>query len=776
MTAAARRVLVDLQGTQSADHRDRGVARYIMGMAAALQERHGEVVGPFLLNPDLTPPDGVEPFLAARSLSTIDAADVPPGGVYHAASPYELQVPVHRLWPDRYQRAGLRLVVTLYDVIPEVFAEHYLADPGLRRRYRARHHLVRSADVVLAISRATADDAVRTLGLEPARVTVVGGAVAEHFVPAADRRLAAETARRLVPGLDPRYVLYTGGIDHRKNIDGLVEAFARLPQPVRDRWQLVVVCSVDEPTRHHYEVMTERLGIGGRLLLTGFVAEHALVALYQGCDLFVFPSLYEGYGFPVAEAMACGAPTIASAGSSLDELTKPVARFDGRDPGAIAAALERGLTDDSFRETLRQAADAPAPRWGDVADRVAAVYDDVLALPPRPARRPRRRPRIAFVSPLPPQRSGVATYSARLLEHLREHVAADAFVDGPRREPPATDAYRVENLHAIEGATGGYDEVVYCIGNSEFHGGALAGLRRRSGIVLAHDVRLVNLYYHGAHRRGTVPEGFHGALRSMYDGRIPPSLGAAGNLSGDEADRYGLLMAREVIARSTRFLTMSRFAADLASLDAAPGDRDRIGVVPFGMRSPLSPDGTARDEKLVATFGVVHEIKQTSKLVQAMGDPALARCRLAVVGPASDAERARLRGLAGELELGERLVLTGEVDDGEYEQWLRRAAVAVQLRASTNGESSAAVGDCLAAGLPTVVTRLGAARELPDECTVKVAHDAAPADLAATIASLLDDGRRRQAMGAAAVAHAEAHGFDTAAAALADLVLGSPRP
>jgi glycosyltransferase involved in cell wall biosynthesis len=137
-----------------------------------------------------------------------------------------------------------------------------------------------------------------------------------------------------------------------------------------------------------------------------------------------------------------------------------------------------------------------------------------------------------------------------------------------------------------------------------------------------------------------------------------------------------------------------------------------------------------------------------------------------VVGPASEREAARLADLAAALGVAGRVELTNEVDETAYERWLRRATVAVQLRASANGESSAAVGDCLAAGLPTVVTRLGAARELPDDATVKVDRDVPPAALAAVVASLLADPGRRATMSAAAVRHAGSHGFEVLAAAL----------
>src|SRR6185503_7347152 len=150
----------------------------------------------------------------------------------------------------------------------------------------------------------------------------------------------------------------------------------------------------------------------------------------------------------------------------------------------------------------------PAPTWTAVAEKVAGVYEKLLELPPRA--RPRSR-RVAFVTPLPPQRSGVADYSHRLLEHLVRERDVDVFVDehadGRNPEPEApegAEVFRVDDLDAVEGLRGGYDAVVYSIGNSEFHSGALAALRRRPGIVLAHDVRLPELYLHAAHRWGGV--------------------------------------------------------------------------------------------------------------------------------------------------------------------------------------------------------------------------------------------------------------------------------
>jgi len=239
----------------------------------------------------------------------------------------------------------MRLVVTVYDLIPELFPEIYLTDPGTRARYRARRELVRAADHVVTLSRSAADDVVAHLGVPEERVSVVGAACSEVFSPAPDPAGALREARALVPGLGAHSVVYNGAVEPRKNIEGLLEAFAHLPEQLRHSRQLVLVCRLGAPERHHLEVRAEQLGIAGALLLTGQVADDALVALYRSCELVVFPSLYEGYGLPVVEAMACGAPVVASGTSSLVELVPPEATFDparhGGDGGEHRASTHR---------------------------------------------------------------------------------------------------------------------------------------------------------------------------------------------------------------------------------------------------------------------------------------------------------------------------------------------------------------------------------------------------------------------------------------------------
>ena len=761
---------IDLQAAQSPHYRDRGIARYSCDFTEALAASRPDLVHQVLLNPRLPAIERLD-----RLVGTVPVLTEPQwqsGGIFHLISPYELDTPIGELWPRAASRHGVRLVVTVYDLIPEVLPHIYLQAPGLRRRYRARHQLVRAADHVLTISDSASADVVRYLGIPEDRVTSIGAGVTPGFTPPADRAAAAADTRKAVPGLTDPYVVYNGAIEPRKNVEALVEAFAQAPPDVRSRWQLVIVCSLKPNQRNHLEVLARRLGIEGRLVLAGYVPDATLRLLYQGCDLMMFPSLYEGYGLPIAEALACGAAVIASGTSSMQELVAPSATFDPSSIDSMAGALSRALTDQALRAELHAWAHRPIQTWSDVAAKAAAVYEKVLAMPGAARHRWRSTPRVAMVTPWPPQRTGVADYSRRLVEAMRPDFDVDVLVDGdlPAGEAlPEPAVGRAKDFQSRDAANGGYDAVVLSLGNSEFHAGALKLMRENPGRfdVLAHDVRLADLYAHGL-SRGAVPEGFEAAARDAYP-TAPGSVSFDGDVL-EAAGSAGLYMIRDVISRARSVLTTSDFAAAVARADAAEGTSDRVGVWSWAYPPAVERDPRRREDGLLCTFGVIHHSKEPAVLVRALDmlRRRHAAVRLAFVGPVSDELRAEMVALASDLGIGDLVVLTGYVSDKEYEQWLQRAAVAVQLRRRSNGETSAAIADCLAHGIPTIVSDLGPQGELPN-FVAKVPPGSGPDAVAAQIEFLLDEGSTREAS-QRSLEFVRANGFERAAARLWQLV------
>jgi glycosyltransferase involved in cell wall biosynthesis len=757
-------VYLDLQPTQDRALAERGIPRYVRELALALERVAPDAVQHHVLHRGRHVPDVFEPLLARGKVVFLDELDLRPGDVYHLASPFE-ELPIDELWPRAARRVGVGMVATLYDLIPDVYAEQYLRLPHVAYAYRVRQELVRLADRVAAISQATADDGRRRLGLDADRLRVVGAGVSPSFVRPASRAAAFTSVQLDLPAVESGYLLYTGGIEYRKNLPRLLEAYALLDSALRARHQLVVVCRVADAQRAALLGLADELGIADRLVLTGMVSDETLIALYQAADLFVFPSLYEGFGLPVAEAMACGAPVIAARTSSLTEVVRDEdALFDPTDPADIAAAIRRVLTDAAVATRLRAVALDPAYRWDSVAARTAEVYEE-LAIRRRAWSRPRVWPRLAVVTPLPPQPSGVADYSYRLLGRLARYGRIDAFVEDQVEAPRAPRGVRIHRLSSFDvadRAVGGYDQTLYCLGNSEFHAAALPLLAARPGVVLGHDVRFAGLYVWAADNRPelglpTVGE----AARQVYGLDEDDAL--------DDPGRLGLLMARTIVARSERFLVHSSFAAALARHDVAPGDQAKIVEVPFGWPDPDEYLERAPQPALIATFGYVSAAKQVDAVVDAFAILAETEldARLAIVGTATDAERDRIGRRVRALGLAARVTLTGHVPPDRYRSWLARATVAVQLRATSNGETSAAIADCLAAGVPTIAAAVGSARELPPDVVVRVERDATPAALAGTVSGLLRDVDTRIALTAAGRRWAREHSIEQAAAAIA---------
>jgi glycosyltransferase involved in cell wall biosynthesis len=392
---------------------------------------HPDLVAAIVLHPELEPPEGLEDLAEwVTSAPPWSAA-----AVLHISSAFEPEVPVRTFWPREAAAHGLLTAVTLYDLIPELFPGWYLEDPGLRRRWRCCREVVRVADHVFTLSESARRDAIGVLGIPSERVTVIGNAPAPSFHPAESPQAAFAVAKAGVEDLEEGFIVYLGAFNPRKNVDGLVRAYASLPRDLIEAHQLVVVGEAPPLTRNHYLVMAKELGIDGRLLIPGFVPDTTLVGLYQSAALAVYPSLYEGFGLPLVESMACGAPTIAGDNSSLVEILPREARFEAEDPGAIAEAITKALTDNAFRARLLALTKRKPPTWAQVADRAAGVFEEMAYRASRRPRRWRTRPQLALVG-LPDE---VASALARL-------ASCDSFAPSPGganeagsgAEPPVT--------------------------------------------------------------------------------------------------------------------------------------------------------------------------------------------------------------------------------------------------------------------------------------------------------------------------------------------------
>lgn len=259
-------------------------------------------------------------------------------------------------------------VVTIYDLIPLVFPEGFSA--GQRLIFRLMVGLaLRTARAVIAISAATRADLVRYFNLSPERVHVTPLAADASFYPRPPAEVAAVRARY---GLPDQYVLYVGINKPHKNLPRLIEAYAKIGVAPP-----LVLAGREDARYPQTRERVETLGLGGRVYFPGDIASADLPALYSGASLFVFPSLYEGFGLPPLEAMACGAPVVCSDRASLPEIVGDAAlTFDPYDVDAIASALRHALDDPDLRASLRQRGLAQVAQfsWDRTAQETLRIY------------------------------------------------------------------------------------------------------------------------------------------------------------------------------------------------------------------------------------------------------------------------------------------------------------------------------------------------------------------------------------------------------------------
>lgn len=774
-----RPLIFDLIASQSVHNRDRGIARYVTELALAIHRQDQTSNVRYAVSPDLTFSGSLDPLVSAGSLvanyDTGPDGEAPLGEFdYLVGSPFEGHA-LDTLVP-RYVRTSpnARLIVILYDLIPFLYADHYMHDHRAKSFYYGHLELVRSADLVLAISESTKRDAISILGLPPEKVATIMAGVHDAFQPPAERDQAFAYAQQALPELRQGFIFYAGGVDFRKNIEGLIHGYSKLPSELRASHQLVITCKMLDSEKDHYRVTAERWNVGPHVLFTGFVSDSLLRSLYQTTSLFVFPSLYEGFGLPIAEALACGATTVGSSSSSMREiLVDDALLFDAGDPLDITRAIEFGLTDNRARTISEQVAAIARHRftWDAVANATVGILSSTAESTNIAHRM--RRPRLAIATPWYPDFTGVADYSARLVDALRRRgVLTDVFVPqsgGILDTQENGQLVSLDNLEDLD-LIHPYDVVIYAMGNSSFHGDIYETALRRPGVILAHDIRLNDFYTWYWQDRGFPVEWFHRRVHEMHP-YLNPAIGVDGWISADIADLFGIFMVKEILSTTSKMLVHSAFAQRMLEL-VHPDLSPKVAKIAFGHDTPVNQRSTSLTPT-ISTFGLAHPVKLIHQLVEALPDVVgqYPEARLRIVGHIETDYESELLSQATSLGVDQAIEITGLKDRAAYLKELSAATIAVQLRAHSNGETSAATADCLSHGIPTIVTDIGAAGSIPEGVVHHLPVGAPSRAIARTINDLLADSTRLAEMALRATAYAAANSFDQAAEALLNAVL-----
>jgi len=667
------------------------------------------------------------------------------------------------LLPAWLRRQAPRRLGVVYDLVPLLFPDRYLARDRARRQYLDALTALRTSDELFTISKATRRDTIRHAAVDPLRVTCIYGDI-DHAKRDLTARPAADTAD--VParhGLTAPYCVYVGGDDWRKNMETAVRAFARFWRRHAGT-QLAVVCKLSAARIAALRQVAVDEGLPETaVVFTGFVSDEDLVGLVRHALLMLYPSLYEGLGLPVLEAYACGTPVVGSDTSSIAELVLPELACDPREPEALAAAMTRLAASRELRErslAFGRRLLTEELGWARAAERVMERIDRGRPAAPRPsAAAVPRKPRVAVVASLPPARTGIAAYTLRHLQSDRWQTTFYEASPELRVAPqaglrPATRVLPAEVFPAAA-ARGHHDTAVFVLGNSAHHVKVLDAVMASRGsgprrLAYLHEASLEALFkaWRGLGSDAQLPGGQPAAVPGVAS--LPdwiarataarPALAPCLRLLVERGEFDGLLVNSAACRDLIRAVLGPRAAALSIDVVHLP--------VPTGVaESPRAAPAADDDALRIGSFGMAGDTKRLDVLARAVAILQRRRPTRLVIAGWEARRGCRRLGLAGrDLE-----VLDGPDDEALVEA-MRGVHVAVQLRSPTFGESSGVVNQLLALGTPLVVTCEGSFAELPAEVACFVAADCSPAHLATAIeeaaARRVDAGRHQEILSA----------------------------
>jgi glycosyltransferase involved in cell wall biosynthesis len=639
--------------------------------------------------------------------------------LYHMMSPFNLfHLPASLF--QAYSEAMLnkawfgytRVAATLYDVIPLVLEKQYMND-FVRPIYMKVIEMIRSCDIIFAISETTKQDAVRLAGMDPAKISVIMGGYDPRFKPIPNFNSQPIKAKY---GITKSYILCTGGDDPRKNLARLIAAFGDANRALGYISELVIVYNATDAEKKTMMEQAAQAGAHGSVIATGYVPDEDLLELYNGATVFAFPSLYEGFGLPIVEAMACGVPVLTSNNSSLAEISGDAAQLVVPDNQAsIAGGIVELISNPARRAELikRGTKQSAKFNWVDVAQRVTDGYETVL------------RRKIAVFAVTHALISNVYGALYDTVPMLTERCEIDVYVElvpseGKPQEVMGSSVALYSHTE-FNSRKSQYDYVIFELGNEDrylFIVPYLGSMWTIPGIVILSQSDLHPLTVKWTLDRNSIL-GYYKVLEQEFKGGAQVILDRI--LSG-VIDRMAVPLNRYYLVAAKAVVVFSK--AEQNKL-IQHGYRNVVHAnVP--VQAPITDDNRTSREVTDLVFSTFITDESSSEI------PMILRCFQAMLAQGNKDFSYYIAGTLKadllkefksqivHLGLQKYVQFVGELNQTKYVRMLRKTDVVIQLQKPELGESPYAAFETMGYGIPTLMYEGPSFRELPEATSLMI--------------------------------------------------------
>ncbi len=610
--------------------------------------------------------------------------------------------------PEKFDK--VYSTATIYDLIPVVMKDAYLSkwENRVAKLYLAKLEILKKYTLLYPISSTTKQDTLRILSIEENKQIITSVGVSEKFKPYPFPNVSRHE----------KYILYLGGMDPRKNMFKAIEAFAIFLKKYNESnedYKLYIVCQLDEDAKIKLIKHIKAFDLNQKVKLTGYIEEEELIKIYQKAVCFFFPSLYEGFGLPVLEALASGLPVACSNNSSLSEVAGSYATyFDSDDVNDMAKALLKKIKEPNSLKERRERYNYSSKFTWERSARIILSSFKKIKIKHNSLNKIKN---IAWVSPFPPQKTGIANYSKSLCFAMSELVHLDLYYDKVIPDQDLRNKFQIYPINDLKNKFNQYDEVIYHIGNnSSFHKNIYKYAWDYPATVVLHDWN-IHPFMQSSFLWTKDSYLYENALLSYGEIGIQELTLIK---KKNNVDVFKFPMSDSIVNRSKKVIVHSQWVKRQFATK-------NIEVIPLfsDIQAIPSPNeikefkrilDVSHNEYLITCLGDINlnklpdiQIEATKRLID-NGYPV----KLIFAGKIQPETKFLFERLQGS-HYANKIIVTDYLFYNKYISCLFASDVVINLRFPSMGESSATLAETLFAGKPTIIGDYNQYKEYPDD-------------------------------------------------------------